>query len=209
MESQNIRRERRRHRRERRRNPFHKKSKSRNVLTENMLLMSNADPCHSNSSPSTHSTPSTGSDNMKRMQRRHIINPVTSDSEDVEQRTSTKQTYEESYIINDSLVVRTSDADPHHSFKPFLSLENDPPSPLHTPPLPSISTTETSYTSIDLTDVNSVSSIEDITSYQDNVLIDINDEVQSVHNERFVSDMRRPSIKKRGKYFIFHLISFS
>ena len=89
MDNQNIRRK-KRHKTEKR-NPFHKNTRNRNLLTHNMLLVSNT--CHLISSLSTHPTPSIQSNNMKRLQRKHIIKPVTSNTENTEKRLSTTQTY--------------------------------------------------------------------------------------------------------------------
>ena len=193
---------------QRRRFAFHNNRRNKNKLTQNMLLLSNADSHHSTSSPSTHSTPPNQSNNSKRLQRRHIIKPVTSNTDDAEERFPTTQTNRETYIINGSLVIKMSDVDLCHSFKPFLSIMDDTSSPLSTPPLPSISIDDTSQHSLDLTDVNSVSSIEDISSNQDGVLIDLNDDVESEYDERLVSNNRETSVRRRGKQFISFSFNF-
>ena len=193
---------------QRRRFAFHNNRRNKNKLTQNMLLLSNTDSHHSNSSPSTHSTLPNQSNNNKKMQRRHIIKPVTSNTDDSEERFPTTQTNRETYIINGALVIKMSDADLRHSFKPFLSIMDDTSSPLSTPPLPSISIDDISQHSLDLTDVNSVSSIEDIPFNQDGVLIDLNEDVESEYDERLVSNNRKTSVRRRGKQFISFSFNF-
>ena len=193
---------------QRRRFAFHNNRINKNKLTQNMLLLSNVDSRHSNSSPSTHSTLPNQSNNNKRLQRRHVIKPVTSNTDDSEERFPTTQTNRETYIINGFLVIKMSDVDLCHSFKPFLSILDDTSSPISSPPLSSISIDDTSQHSLDLTDVNSVSSIEDISSNQDGVLIDLNDDVESEYDERLVSNNRETSVRIRGKQFISFSFNF-
>ena len=79
---------------------------------------------------------------------------------------------------------------------------------LSTLSLSSIFTTDTFHLSIDLTDVNSVFFIEEMFSNQNKILIDLNDEVKGIHNDRLMSDKRKPSVKKEiNTSFHLHLIS--
>ena len=105
-------------------------------------------------------------------------------------------------------MIKMSDTDLCHSLKPFLSILDDTSSPSSSPPLPSISADDTSQQFLDLTDINSVFSIEDISSNQNGVLIDLNDDVESEYDERLVFNNRETSVRIRGKQFISFSFNF-
>ena len=123
----------RRHRIGQRSDVFYRKS-SRNMSRDISLLKSDTCMDHSISSPSTKSISPNGSTTRRRVERNHVIKPMTSDSEEKQQIPSTAQTDSDRYFVNSSVPIKMSDTNIQHSFRPFLSIDGEESSTEHTEP---------------------------------------------------------------------------
>jgi len=124
----------RRHRIGQRSDVFCRKSRSRNMSIDISLLKSDTCMDHSISSPSTKSISPNGSTTRRRVERNHVIKPMTSDSEEKQQIPSTAQTDSDRYFVNSSVPIKMSDTNIQHSFRPFLSIDGEESSTEHTEP---------------------------------------------------------------------------
>ena len=124
----------RRHRIGQRSDVFCRKSRSRNMSRDILLLKSDTCMDHSISSPSTKSISPNGSTTRRRVERNHVIKRMTSDSEEKQQIPSTAQTDSDRYFVNSSVPIKMSDTNIQHSFRPFLSIDGEESSTEHTEP---------------------------------------------------------------------------